>query len=223
MTEELLELVPIYGLWVIYVTIALGGLALPLPGSMLVIASGAFAAAGDLDLWHAMIAAYGGYLTGDQTAYRIARLAGPGLVNRMRRGRRAGAMIEKTEALLRRRGILAVFLSRTFVSPIGPWMSYLCGAACMKWLHFTLASMVGAACWVAGYALLGYIFADRLAEMAELANNAMGFIAAFAVAIGSAWWMRASWKKYKETNAAPDPALEPAGEDLPGGTREVSR
>ncbi|PLW74903.1 DedA family protein [Cohaesibacter celericrescens] len=204
MSDTILALIPTYGLWVIFFTIAFGCLAIPLPGSMLVIASGSFAAAGDIDLYFAMAAAYGGYITGDQTAFRIARIAGPGLLERFKKSAKAEAMITRAEALLKKRGVIAILLSRTVISPLGPWMSYLCGAAGLKWIFFTLASMVGAAVWVAGYTLTGYFFADRLSELTSLASDGLGFVAAFAVAIVAAWWLRTSWKKYKEKTAGND-------------------
>ena len=197
MIDTILALIPTYGLWIIFVTIALGCLAIPLPGSMLVLASGSFAAAGDIDLYYAMAAALGGYITGDQTAYRIARVAGPKLLDRFKDSKRAGPMICKAETLLQKRGVIAILLSRTIVTPMGPWMSYLCGAAGLKWVLFTSASILGASIWVAAYSLIGYFFADRLEELATLASDGIGFIAAFAVAIGAGWWLRISWKKYR--------------------------
>ena len=198
MTETILALIPTYGLWVIFLTLLLCSLAIPLPGSMLMIAAGSFASSGDIDLYLAMSVAYAGYIAGDQTAYRIAYAAGPPLLSRFRKSNRASAMIGRAEKLLERRGVFAVLLSHTIVSPVGPWVSYLCGAARMKWVYFSAASLVGAACWVAAYGLVGYYFADRLAELAQLANDGMGFIAAFAVAGGAGWWLWASWRRYRE-------------------------
>ncbi|WP_316859044.1 DedA family protein [uncultured Cohaesibacter sp.] len=201
MIETILALIPTYGLWVIFFTLALGSMAVPLPGSMLVIAAGSFAAAGDINLYEAMAAAYVGFLLGDQLAFRIAHMAGPGLLDRFRRSKRAGPMVGRGEEMLRKRGVLAVLISHTIISPMGPWINYLSGATRMKWLHFSVASIVGAALWVAAYCLTGYFFADRLTELAELANDGLGFAAAFAVAAGAGWWLRLSWKKYREKTA----------------------
>nr|WP_321981750.1 DedA family protein [uncultured Cohaesibacter sp.] len=202
MTETILALIPSYGLWVIFLTLLLCSMAIPVPGSMLMIAAGSFASTGDIDLYLAMGVAYAGYVVGDQTAYRVAYIAGPHLLGRFRKSKKAGAMIGRAERLLEKRGVLAVFLSHTVISPVGPWVSYLCGAAQMKWLHFSVASLIGAACWVAAYGLLGYYFADRLAELAQLANDGIGFIAALAVAGGAAWWLWGSWRRYRERSQA---------------------
>lgn len=198
MTDTILALIPTYGLWVIFFTVALACLAIPLPASMLVVASGSFAAAGDIDLYSAMAAALVGYLIGDQTAFRVARLAGLPLIERFRRAERTAKLVERTEALLAKRGIFAILLSRTILSPLGPWMSYLCGAIGVKWHAFTLTSLAGASLWVATYCLMGYYFADRIYELATLTSNAIGFLLAFAAAIMAGLWLRASWRRYNQ-------------------------
>lgn len=212
MIDTILALIPTYGLWVIFFTVTLACLAIPLPASMLVIASGSFAAAGDIDLYSAMASALAGYLIGDQTAFRAARLAGVPLIDRFRRSARTETMIDRTELLLRKRGVLAIILSRTIMSPLGPWMSYLCGAIGVKWHTFTMASLIGASAWVAAYCLTGYYFADRIYELASLTSNGIGFLVAFAVAIGAALWLRISWRRYKrqQMSDVSDPASVPS-------------
>jgi len=198
MTDTILALIPTYGLWVTSAVVLLACLAIPLPASMLVMATGSFAAAGDLVLWQAVSSAYGAYILGDQLAFRIARVGGVSIITRLKRGKRASALLERAEILLQKHGVIAVFLSRTIVSPMGPYMSYLCGAANLRWSSFTLASLLGAACWAGAYSLLGYYFASRLVEIAELVTNGLGVIAALAIALFSALWLRRSWKRYKD-------------------------
>lgn len=198
MTDTILALIPTYGLWVTSLVVILACLAVPLPASMLAMATGSFAAAGDLVLWQAISTAYGAYILGDQIAFRIARSGGGAIIDRLRRRKRAAGLIERAEAMLQRHGVVAVFLSRTIFSPLGPYMSYLCGAANLRWISFTLASFLGAACWASAYVLLGYYFANRLVEIADLITNGLGIIVALAVAFGSAIWLRRSWKRYKE-------------------------
>lgn len=216
MTDTILALIPTYGLWVIFFTLSLACLAVPLPASMLVVASGSFAAAGDIDLYSAMGAALVGYMVGDQTAFRAARLAGVPLIERFRKAERAGKLVERAEALLDQYGIFAILLSRTILSPLGPWVSYLCGAVGVKWHAFTLASLAGAIIWVGTYCLMGYYFADRIYQLATLTSSGIGFLLAFLVAILAALWLRASWRRYKnqQANTAASEAARTA-KDIP--------
>ena len=198
MTDTILALIPSYGHWVIFFTVALACLAIPLPASMLVVASGSFAASGDIDLYSAMASALVGYLIGDQTAFRAARFAGVPLIEHFRSSERTGRLIERTERLLEKHGIFAILLSRTILSPLGPWMSYLCGAIGVKWHAFTVASLTGATIWVATYCLMGYYFADRIYDLATLTSSGIGFLLAFAAAIMAALWLRSSWHRYSQ-------------------------
>ncbi|WP_319530734.1 DedA family protein [uncultured Cohaesibacter sp.] len=204
MTDTILALIPTYGLWVIFFTVVLSCLAVPVPASMLVLSSGAFAASGDVELYHALLVAFSAGVVGDQSNYGLARMAGSPVLKRLRGSEKVDGMIERAEVMFRKRGILAVFLSRTVFSPVGPWMTMLCGSMKVKWAHFSLASVLGSACWVVAYVMMGYYFADRLTELAELASQGIGFIAAFGVAISAGWWLRHSWKRYRETSQEKD-------------------
>ena len=67
MTDWFLALVPDYGLWLVALTTFLSCLALPVPSSMLMLAAGGFAAAGDLTLTGAARAALAGAILSAET------------------------------------------------------------------------------------------------------------------------------------------------------------
>lgn len=194
MTDALLALVPTYGVWLILLALPLSCLALPVPSSILVMTAGGFAAAGDLTLWQVQAAAFAGFVAGDQLAYGIARKGGASLVARMTSRPKLGPVFAKAEAMLNRRGTLAVFLSRTVFSPLGPYMGYLSGALRLHWGAFTLAAVLGAACWSVAYSMLGYVFATQITQVASLIGNAIGFILAGAMVVGLIWYLLRSWK-----------------------------
>jgi membrane-associated protein len=83
MTDALLALVPTYGVWLVLVALPLSCLALPVPSSILLMAAGSFASAGDLVLWQVQAAAFAGFVLGDQLTYGVARVAGPRVVAAM--------------------------------------------------------------------------------------------------------------------------------------------
>jgi membrane protein DedA with SNARE-associated domain len=194
MTDALLALVPTYGIWLILLALPLSCLALPVPSSILVMTAGGFAAAGDLTLWQVQAAAFAGFVAGDQVTYGIARAGGAPLVARMKARPKLGPLFARAEAMLNRRGTLAVFLSRTIFSPLGPYMGYLSGALRLHWAAFSLAAVLGAVCWPLGYSLLGYVFATQITQVASLIGNAIGVIMAGAAARGLIWYLVRSWK-----------------------------
>lgn len=202
MIDAILELVPLYGLYLIGGVVALSCLAVPLPASMLVMASGGFAAAGDLVLWQVVLVAFAGFVLGDQIAFRAARSAGGGFMTRLKARPARAAAVSRAEALVARWGTMAVLAGRTIISPLGPWTSYVSGAAGLGWLPFTVAAVSGAAIWATGYGLLGYFFADQISTIATMILNGSGFILAGAVALGSGWWLWRSWRAYRASQVA---------------------
>lgn len=197
MTDTLLALVPTYGVWLILLALPLSCLALPVPSSILVMTAGGFAAAGDMTLWQVQLAAFAGFVAGDQLTYGIARNAGPPLVERMKASPKVGALFSRAETLVNSRGSTAVFLSRTIFSPLGPYVGYLSGALKLRWLRFTVAAILGAACWSVAYSSLGYVFATQVTQVASLISNALGFILAGAAAAGLIWYLTRSWRAEK--------------------------
>ena len=77
MTDYVLALIPQYGLLVVFLVITVACLGIPLPSSMIAIASGGFAATGDLTLWHVVVVTLLSFIFGDQLAFAIARYGGP--------------------------------------------------------------------------------------------------------------------------------------------------
>ena len=194
MTEIVLGLVPDYGLYLVFSVVTLACLAAPLPASMLVLAAGSFAAAGDLVLWQVFAVACLAFIAGDQIAYGIARSAGPVVLRRLRQNKKIMPIIARSEDLLERKGRLAVLLSHTIISPTCPYVSYLCGAGGMSYFAFSGPAIIGAIIWTATYVGLGYTFADQLTQVSEILSNFFGFVIAGAAVAGSAIWLRRQWK-----------------------------
>lgn len=195
MTDYILGLVPTYGLYLIFVVVTLACMAIPLPASMLVLAAGSFAAAGDLVLWQVLAVSFVAYVVGDQLAYRIAAIAGPKLLGRLRGNRKMDRVINKSEALLQRKGKAAVLLSHTILSPTCPYVSYLCGAGGMSWRSFSTVAAFGAALWAAAYVGLGYAFADQLSQVSTILSDFFGLVIAACVLFGSGLWLARRWKE----------------------------
>lgn len=194
MTETLLALVPTYGIWLIMASVALSCLALPIPSSMLVMAGGGFAAAGDLVYWQLVLAAAAGFVLGDQVAYHLARAGGAPLIALLRRRPKPARVLDAAQSLLDRRGLAAVLLSRTVLSPVGPYIGYLSGALRLDWSRFSVVAAAGATLWCLGYSWLGYAFASRIPEIAAMIANSVGLIVAGAAIAGLGAWLRHSWK-----------------------------
>lgn len=195
MTDLLLLWVSDYGLWVISIATLLSCFALPLPSSLMMMAGGAFAAAGDLVLWQVCLGAFTGAVAGDQTGYWAARrLGGDRLWARLRKRDGPARLLDQAERLLAQRGGWAVYLTRWLFSPLGPYVNLIAGATRMPWRRFTLADLAGEATWVTVYVTLGYAFGTQIEELSETLGSVIGALTA-----GVVTWMlgRALWRKHK--------------------------
>jgi membrane-associated protein len=192
-TETLMGLVPGYGPWLLALATFLSCLALPIPASILMLAGGAFAAGGDLTLGLAMASAFAGAILGDQAGFRIGRLGGPILQRLVAGHPDRAALLARARDVTASRGGAGVFLSRWLFSPLGPWVNLVAGATGLGWGLFTLSAAAGEAVWVGLYTGAGYLFADRISDLAGLAGNLSGMLAAglVAVILGHALWRAA--------------------------------
>ncbi|OWY18577.1 hypothetical protein B6V73_01940 [Thioclava sp. JM3] len=199
LSDWLLAQVPLYGPWLLGLTTFLSCLAIPVPSSLMMIASGAFVASGDLDLATVAGAAFTGAILGDQLGFQLGRRAERFLPQP---GTRRGALVDKAMAALRRRGAVTVFFTRWMFSALGPWVNLAAGASGFAHRRFTLADLAGEAVWVTAYVGLGITFGANLDAAAELAGNALGLLGAGAAAFAFGWWL---WHAAKRAPKAPHP------------------
>jgi membrane-associated protein len=191
MTDLLLLWVSDYGLLVISLATLLSCFALPMPSSLMMMAGGAFAAAGDLVLWQVCAGAFCGAVMGDQSGYFLARrFGGDRIWTWLRRRRSSARLLAQAEALLERRGGWAIYLTRWLFSPLGPYINLLAGATRMPWPRFLLADLLGEATWVTVYVSLGYAFGNQIEELSNTLGNVIGALTAgmVTVLLGRALW-----------------------------------
>lgn len=184
MSETLLALVSDYGLVTLFLSAFLSCLLVPIPTAFVMLAGGAFAAAGDLAVWQVFGAAYAGAVLGDQTGFQLGRAFGPAIAGLSARRRKSEAAYARARQVITRYGGLGVFFSTWLFAPIGPWANIAAGAGGLSALRFTLWDAAGEAIWVGGYTALGFVFASDIAALAELLSAWAGFLAAGAVAVG---------------------------------------
>lgn len=189
MTDWLLALVPQYGLWLLAATTFLSCLALPFPASILMLTAGGFAAAGDLVLWQAVLAAATGAVTGDQLGFWAGRGFGTLVLARLRADPGRDRLLAKADALMDRRGLVAVFLSRWLVSPLGPYVNLIAGSTGYGWSRFTAAGVVGEVVWAGLYVGFGYGFAGNLEAATDMLGSVLGMIGGAGAVLALGYWL----------------------------------
>ena len=196
-TETLLAFATDYGLYVVSIVVFLAAIGIPLPSSILVLTSGGLAASGDLSILQLFLWTIVAYTLGDQTAYQIGKGAGPHLLDKLSSYKRISSTVQKTEQIYQQYGVFAIILSRTVISPTGPYMSYICGAWEMKRLQYSIAALLGSSIWACVYIMLGYTFAGEVPEISDLMTSIMIVGIAVLFALGFGLKLHFSWKKFK--------------------------
>ncbi len=190
MTETLFALIATYGPLAVLSAAFLSCLALPIPTSLMMLAGGAFAAAGDLVLFEVALYAYAGAVLGDQTGFAIGRYGGTPVAERLARAPARRAVLDRARGVVDRHGGLGVFFSTWAVAPLGPWVNFVAGATGLSWARFAVWDTLGELIWVTLYVGLGYGFASQVETLATAMGNLSGLLAAVAVACGAVLWIR---------------------------------
>jgi membrane protein DedA with SNARE-associated domain len=186
MIEFFFGLVASWGLVIIGLSAYFSCLAVPVPTSAVMLAGGAFAAAGDLLLWEVCSVAYVAALAGDQTGFQLGRLGGNWLTKRLEAMPKRAALYTRAQGAIERWGGVAVFFSTWAAAPLGPWVNFAAGAAGFGVWRFTILDALGEAIWVSVYVALGYSFASNLDALASLVSDWGGLLTAVVVAVAAA-------------------------------------
>ena len=172
MTDRLLELLLGYGVVALAPVLLLSAIGIPLPGSLLVVAAGAFASAGQLSPVAVLVGAIVATLIGNGIGYWLGRRGGEAATARWARRLRINeATITRAEDLFARYGGLTVLLSRFPLSPLSAIVNLIAGAARYPQRPFGIVNVIGVSVWASVYLGLGYIFGTNWESISNLLNN----------------------------------------------------
>lgn len=210
MTDLILEWFALYGLPVLFVTLAVSAFGVPMPVKLLMLVAGAVVGIGEIEFWQALAVGSLGATAGDQIGYFLGRNGGRPLVERIT-GRYGGRrVLEQAERSLNRWGAIALFFSRWLVTPIGPWLNLICGSVRYSWVLFTVVGVLGETLWVLIYVMLGMYFSDRVQDTADLLISLTWAIFGLAAASYLGWRLfeYLSGRRDHPTQLQPSPANE---------------
>lgn len=186
MSEYLLTQIVNFGAPLLWLVVFIGGLGVPLPCTVLVIAAGAFARQGILP-WHTTaIFSIVSVVLGDIISYSFGFYAREKVLDRFSdtpRWRQA----EKT---FRKWGPLSIFFSRFLVTAIALPVNLMSGTTrypFRKWLTYDAA---GEIVWILGYGGLGYLFGSQWEVVSEFLSNFGGVVLGlliFVIGVKQAW------------------------------------
>ncbi|MCP4359029.1 MAG: DedA family protein [Chloroflexi bacterium] len=182
-----------YGSPVVAVALLVGALGLPVPGTLIVIATGAFIRQELLDVYTTPLLALVGAVTGDMVVYGVGRFAHGWIERRFGQS----ATWQKARDYFERRGGIAIYLTRWLVTPLAIPTNLIAGSSGYPFLKFLLFDIAGEVTWIALYGGLGYTFGDQWELISEFISNFSGLIVSL-LAIGAGVYLIVRfWKKPK--------------------------
>jgi membrane-associated protein len=177
LSSYLLTWVISYGPPVIAILLLLGGIGIPVPASLVVIAAGAFSQQGILDPVAASSFGFLAVIVGDSISYLIGKkattLMSPRIISADDLAR-AGNLFEKFGG-----GMIVV--TRSILSALAIPTNLIAGSSTYPFSRFLIFDMVGEFIWIFGYGSLGYIFGAEWETISDFLTNTGGFFAAILI------------------------------------------
>lgn len=173
-----------YNIWFLSIIIVLQCIGIPTGASLLVMASGAFAYAGEFNVGILLLQVWFFSWLGDNIAYFMWKAIGDKALNKHLKLRSYfKPKIFKAKNYLIKHGESSVFFSRFLISAMGPFINAAAGITGYKLLTFTLYVALGELFWTSIYLGLGYWFGDSFETIVPIVSEFGSFITYVAVLI----------------------------------------
>ena len=201
-SDYVLSTLGVYGLPVLFGTLFIGSIGLPLPSSLLLLVAGSFVEQGDMSLWPVLGLSALGAILGDNVGYALGRWGGRrwrGRVSRLAGGKER---LKTTEEWLKKREGMSIFLSRWLLTPLGPVINLTSGLTGYSWPRFLLYDVIGEALWVTLYVFLGRFFSDRVQEMSEFLGDFTWMILGLLIMALLGWKLFQHFRPSSEVNVS---------------------
>src|SRR3954452_13442336 len=158
------SLVHDYGLFILFLLVAMESAGIPLPGETALVAAGVLAARGDMDIVAVIAVAATAAIVGDNIGYWAGRLGGRRLLERWEPlERHASRVLPWSERFFQRHGGKTIFLAR-FVAVLRVTAAFVAGISRMHWWLFFLWNAAGGIAWAVAVGLVAYYAGQAAAD-----------------------------------------------------------
>lgn len=206
--DWLMQYFLIFGIPVLGIAIIIGSNALPSGAIFLAIAAGAFAYAGDFNLWSLLLWVWFFNTIGDFSSYWLWRSLGSTILSKFKFPRHYLALgLRKAGYYLDNYGLLSIFITRFPLAGLGPPMNILAGLSKYGFLRFTLAIIPGDLLYSAFTVGIGYWFGDAWESVGNTVNQYSQWISSLA-ALAVVLWLLARTIQNHNHPKAPKVAIE---------------
>jgi membrane protein DedA with SNARE-associated domain len=195
MSDFLLTQIINYGAPILGAIVFIGALGAPFPGTLIVIAAGAFAKQGLLT-WHTT-----GLITlvcvvlGDSLSYAMGYYAREPVLRRFQNSERW----IQAESTFNRWGGTSVILTRFLITGIAVPVNLIAGTSGFGFRRFFVYDLLGEAIWVFGYGGLGYLFGTQWEVVSNFLSNISGLMLGLVILVIGVWLGIRQLKKNSST------------------------
>lgn len=198
LTTWFLTALTLYGPLLLGVTLFVGALGVPLPGTLFLLATGAFAEQGSIDWVTASFLALGGVVLGDSIGYWIGRST-----SRLIHPRYTQAQSwQKAQDRFNRHGGTAIYLTRFLFTPFAVPTNFIAGGSGYTLGQFLRYDVLGELTWIVLYGGLGYLAGSQWEHISQFVTNYSGWIMALmGVGMGCYFLQRSRSQARKEALA----------------------
>ncbi|MBZ9686489.1 DedA family protein [Clostridium estertheticum] len=173
-----------YNIWFLSFIIILQCIGIPTGSSLLVMASGAFAYAGESNVVILLLEVWFFSWLGDNIAYIMWRGIGDKTLNNHPKVKTYfQPKIFKAKDYLKKHGRISVFFSRFLISSTGPFINAAAGITGYKLWTFNLFVALGELFWTCIYLGLGYWFGDSWETIVPIVTGFGQFLTYIAILI----------------------------------------
>jgi membrane protein DedA with SNARE-associated domain len=183
MSDFLLTQIINYGAPILGAIVFIGAIGAPFPGTLIVIAVGAFCRQGFLSWYTTGLVALACVVAGDSLSYSMGYYARERILRRFgssERWARAGSTFDRW-------GGMSVLLTRFLITGLAVPVNLIAGTSAFPFRKFFLYDLFGETIWVFGYGGLGYLFGTQWEAIGSLLNSVSGLTLGLVILCVGIW------------------------------------
>ena len=190
MSDFLLTQIINYGAPILGAIVLIGAMGVPFPGTLIVIAAGAFAKQGLINWYTTGLVALTCVVAGDNLSYAMGHFIREPILRRFQYSEKW----IQAESTFNRWGGMSVFWTRFLITGIAVPVNLIAGTSGFGFRRFLVYDLIGETIWIFGYGGLGYLFGTQWEVVSNLLSNVSGLALGLVVLAGGIW-LAVRWLK----------------------------
>ena len=179
MADFLLTQIINYGVPILGLIVFIGAMGAPFPGTLIIVAVGAFCRQGFLSWPITGLVAFICVVLGDGLSYSMGYYAGESILRRFS----SSPQWNQAEKSFQKWGGMSIFLTRFLITGIAVPVNLLAGTGKFPFKRFLMYDLAGEAIWVFGYGGLGYLFGTHWEVVSDFISNFGGLMLGLVVLV----------------------------------------